>query len=132
MIITFSKGDSTKIGSKQFSEIGSWAICFLTGTLPGEIFVFSIFWNFLVHLTDFRNTKPLCVASLDNQVGILCLKNFLHTPNFFNCSILVNVRLKEAFTWTLFTCKPKIAANSSYRLQLCIICSISRLLTQQT
>ena len=52
--------------------------------------------------------------TLDNQVRICCLKNFLHTPNFFNCPILVNVHLKETFTWILFTCKPKTAANISY------------------
>ena len=31
-VITSSKGDSTKIRFKQFSEIGSWAVCFLRGT----------------------------------------------------------------------------------------------------
>ena len=109
---------STKTRFKLLSEIGCWAICFLTGTLPDEIFVFSILWNCLVNLIDICNTEPLCVSlhmyTLDNQVRICCLKNFLHTPNFFNCPILVNVHLKEVFTWILFTCKPKIAANISY------------------
>ena len=86
-----------KIRFKLFSEIGSWAICFVRGTLPDEIFVFSILWNCLVHLIDTSNTEPVCVARLDNQVRIHCLKNFSHTPNLFNCPILVNVDLKEAF-----------------------------------
>ena len=106
-IITFSREDFNK--NQIQVVLRNWFLGYLfpERDIARCNFVFSILWNCLVHLIDTCNTEPVCVAPLDNQVRIHCLKNFLHTPNFFNCPILVNVDLKEAFSWILFTCKQK-------------------------
>ena len=118
-IITFSKGDVNKNQIQVVlrnwllghlfpdRDITRWNFClFHIMELSGQFDWHMQYWTF--------TCEPTHVYTLDNQVRICCLKNFLHTPNFFNCPILVNVHLKETFTWILFTCKPKIAANISH------------------